>query len=1079
MAFNIGPRIGVEGEKELKEALRAIIAEFKTLDAEMKAMETAFKRGEQSQKAYTDYQNKAAQAAEVLNRLTEEYAKWLGIASERQGENSSYAERYRTEIAKVGAEQENLKTRAQNAAEAEKEFASNIEQTSDALSELETALLAAGIVKGLDNIKELLLDCSDAAKEFETGMAAVSRTTGLEGSGLDSMAETLKELSTEMPITTTELANIVSTAGQLGIKTADLEKFSTVMAKLGTATELTSESAATMLAQLVNITGTTEYDRLGSMFAYLGDATAATTTKIVEMSQAMAASASVAGLNERAIAAIAASVASLGIESQAGGTAMSTLVSSIYKAIESGDGLEEFARVANMSAGEFKAAWGRDAGAALASFIDGLNDAERNGKSAIMVLEELGITNVRQTRAILGLAEAEGMLSTNLALANKAWNENTALTEKASKMYDTTEARFVKFENSVNNLKIAIGEDLNVALAELADTGADAADWAAEFVNTHPGFVAAVSGMATATGLLSTGITGLLVASKAAVGIQKLTQAVKMLTATGLGKWGLIITGVTAALSGLAAAGSMLSEVGAEAKDLAADVESSADAFAEQSDAMERSVSETQGVIDAIGRLSEKENKSAADKKLLAQLVDDLNETLPSLALNYDEEADALTRAGAAAEWTTDAIIDMAEALNKERQQAQYVERMSELLAERATITEKLAAAEAILRDPSSKWFEKEDAKTAMYEYKQALADIDTEYGSLTTEIENFNTAVESSGEDLTGLEGILYDAKVEMDALAKAYQEAYDKIYSAIEGVGGPLDELKANTEITTSQIGKNLSQQVGYWEDYNANLETLLGRDIEGIERLVEHFNDGSADSAGALAALASATDEELQKMVDDLDKAEEFKRGIAGAFADVQTQASAKMSAIVSDTSRKIGQLNLSPQAKTAGMNTLQGYINGLNSKSGSLYNRVWAIASNVIANMKAALGIASPSKVFKGFGEFTMLGYIEGIKNEERAVEKAMQHAAQSALDAFNAQSVAFDGFEVPTISGVYDRMGGSLAGGSMSTTTNNKTINLGGITLTVNAAAGQSAQDIAEAVMDAIQAEVERKGAVFA
>ena len=54
MAFNIGPRIGVEGEKELKEALRSIIAQFKTLDAEMKAMEEAFKRGEKSQKAYTE-----------------------------------------------------------------------------------------------------------------------------------------------------------------------------------------------------------------------------------------------------------------------------------------------------------------------------------------------------------------------------------------------------------------------------------------------------------------------------------------------------------------------------------------------------------------------------------------------------------------------------------------------------------------------------------------------------------------------------------------------------------------------------------------------------------------------------------------------------------------------------------------------------------------------------------------------------------------------------------------------------------------------------------------------------------------
>ena len=218
---------------------------------------------------------------------------------------------------------------------------------------------------------------------------------------------------------------------------------------LATTTDLTADNAATMLAQFANITGLTDYERLGAVVASLGDSTATTASRVVEMSQGMAAAASVAGMSERDILAIAAAVGSLGIESQAGSTAMATLISTLYKATETGNKLEDFASVAGMTADEFKEAWGKDAVGALDAFIRGLNDTERNGKSAIVVLDDLGIKNVRQTKAILGLAEAGDLLTGTIAQANQAWNENTALNEKAAIMYETTEAKITMYKNSV------------------------------------------------------------------------------------------------------------------------------------------------------------------------------------------------------------------------------------------------------------------------------------------------------------------------------------------------------------------------------------------------------------------------------------------------------------------------------------------------------------------------------------------------------------------------------------------------------------------------------------------------------
>lgn len=1080
MAFNIGPRIGVEGEKELKEALKAIIAQFKTLDAEMKAMETAFKRGEMSQKGYTEYQTKAADAMGVLAKLTEEYAKWVDIAAAKHGESSSEAERYRTEIAKVSVEQENLKTRSRDAAKAQEELAEESEKTAEALSALETVLIEAGIIKGLEGLKEVLAECSRAAAEFETAMAAVSRTTGLDGMALDDMASSLKGLSTELPITANELANLVSDAGQLGIQTHELELFAETMAKIGTATEMTAQEAGALIAQFSNITGVREFDRLASMFVQLGDATATTATKTIEMSQAMAASASMAGLSAQAIAAISATVASLGIESQAGGTAISTLVQNIYKAVESGGkALEDFAAVAGMSAGEFKAAWGSDADSAFAAFISGLDDVEKNGQSAISLLEELEIKNIRQARAVLGLSQAEEQLAANMELANKAWNENAALGEKAAKMYDTTEGKFKTFENSINNLKIAIGNALNPALADMAESGGNAFQWAAEFVDKHPGIVDAITAVAVAMGAL-TATTG------AAIGISKLTQGLALLKTTLAGLTGLaqgvaVFGGWAAAIAGVVTALELFRrnvyDSAYEAKNFIDTVEESADVFNEQKEALSANESEVENLIDSLSKLSDKENKTATDKKTIKELVDKLNTALPELALNYDETADAITRVGGSAKLTADDVLQLAQAMADEAEQEANIKRMADLLTQQADLQERLNAARKALAEETD-FFSSVDNMKAVEEYSAALAGVNAEIDSLYGSMERSEEVATATGEDLTALNGILNDAQIQIDALAEEYTEAFNRIYESIRGVGGPLEELKANTELSTEAIGKNLDQQVVYWEEYGKNLDNLLARDIEGIEKLVEHFNDGSEDSAGALAALATATDDELRKMVEDLDKADEFKRGISGAFAEAEINAADRMQQIVNNTTSKILELNLSSQAYSAGMDTLQGYINGLNMKSSALYNRMYAIARQTIANMRAGLDSHSPSREFEDIGIDTILGYIKGVDEKAKTVMTKMREIARDAIATFNGEADGINPFELPDVDGITARMGGSLSSGSFGSTTNNKTLNLGGITITVNAAANQSPQQIAEAVMEAIQAEVDRKGAVF-
>ena len=436
--------------------------------------------------------------------------------------------------------------------QAQKEEAESSNALGEALAGAAAAAEAIGIAKGLETVYGALKDCSQASAEFETAMAGVKRTVGGDDAFIDSLGDSFKELSTEIPITSNELAGIATTAGQLGIAQENVETFTIVMAKLATTTDLTADNAATMLAQFANITGTTDYERLGATVAALGDSTATTASKVVEMSQGMAAAASIAGMSETDILAISAAVGSLGIEAASGSTSMSTLISTLYKATQTGDKLEDFASVAGMSASEFAAAWAGDPVQALNAFIQGLNDTERNGKSAVVILDELGIKNVRQTKAILGLASAGDLLTNTIAQANSAWEENSALNEKAAIMYGTTEAKMTMMQNAANNVQIAIGDALNPVLGAAADAATSLLQPIAEFISDNPALVQAITtfvgvlGLATAGLAAYTAITKLAAAASALLTTSMPVLAIIAGVAAGLGA----LVGVISALTG-------------------------------------------------------------------------------------------------------------------------------------------------------------------------------------------------------------------------------------------------------------------------------------------------------------------------------------------------------------------------------------------------------------------------------------------------------------------------------------------------------------------------------------------------
>nr|DAH37248.1 MAG TPA: minor tail protein [Caudoviricetes sp.] len=341
---------------------------------------------------------------------------------------------------------------------------SGLKATVTAIGAVGTGLLAAG---GF---------ATKAGIEFESAFAGIRKTVDATEEQFEQLEAGILSMSKRIPQSAAELSSIGEAAGQLGIKTENIEGFIETMANLGVATNMTSEEAATSLARLANITQMpqTEFNKLGSVIVALGNNLATTESEITAMGLRIAGAANQVGMSEAEIMAFSGALSSVGIEAEAGGTAFSTLISKMNLATaQGGKDLQNFASVAGMSADEFKQSFEQDASGAILSFVKGLANVNESGGSAIAVLDEIGLSDIRMRDAMLRAAGASDVFSEALNIGTQAWDENTALTKEAEQRYKTMESRIQLLKNGVTNLGIAFYQSTNENIGGAVDLASD------------------------------------------------------------------------------------------------------------------------------------------------------------------------------------------------------------------------------------------------------------------------------------------------------------------------------------------------------------------------------------------------------------------------------------------------------------------------------------------------------------------------------------------------------------------------------------------------------------------------------
>lgn len=306
-----------------------------------------------------------------------------------------------------------------------------------------------------------------SAMSWESAFAGVKKTndevvdsTGNVVYSYADLENGLRGLAAQLPASHQEIAGVAEAAGQLGIKSQDVVSFTKTMIDMGESTNLSAEDAASAIAKIANITGLTsdEYQRFGSSVVALGNNFATTESDIVSMANRLAASGTLAGLTNQEILGLATAMSSVGIEAEAGGTAMTQTLAAIESAVAAGgEDLQKFAIVAGESSEEFASKWKNKPVEAIQDFIRGLGTLDERGASATMVLDDMGLSGVRQSNMLKSLALAADTMTGAVDLSNRAWNENTALTNEASTRYETTESKLKMLKNQVVDMAIDFG----------------------------------------------------------------------------------------------------------------------------------------------------------------------------------------------------------------------------------------------------------------------------------------------------------------------------------------------------------------------------------------------------------------------------------------------------------------------------------------------------------------------------------------------------------------------------------------------------------------------------------------------
>lgn len=901
-----------------------------------------------------------------------------------------------------------------------------------AFEDMYQAVTALGLLEGVKKLAEGMKSCVDAAAEFEYQMATVQSLSGATGSEFKELSNRAKTLGATTSFTATQAGEAMEYMALAGWKSKDmLEGVDGIMAlaaaatmDLGTASDIVTDNLTAF-----NLTAK-DSNRFADQLAYAMSKSNTNVEQLGESYKYCAATSTQLGYSMEDTTAALMVMANAGIKGSSSGTALSSIMTRLGNDVSDcrtmleGYGIQVYdttGSVRELSAilDDMKGIWG------------GLTDEEKSALSYTVA----GKTAQAQLMTVLG--ESTGAFET---YAEGLRNCNGAAKEMQDIKLDTFTGQIQLLESAYDGLRVSIGEDLMPVMGMLVEGLTDVLTVANGLVEENPAVTAAIVGITTALAALAIGavatssvVTGTLVPALIAAFSNPVILAV-----AAIGALVAALVTLRQNMQETNAEGQMWAatkQMREEAEELTATIREEQQAFEELAEGLEKTARSGSPLVDELDGLRKKTDLTASEQERLLYIVGKLNEDFPELGLAYDEATGSLNM-------STEAVRKFVEASAEESLASEMAARYNAVLDERTQITDKLTEAQDALTEAEEQLAEAKaeaesriftwnnavrdaeascrDAQAAVDELRQADADLAQEEETLRESIDAANTEIGETDGVSQAASGAIDAMITQMETLNQAYMDMYKEALESIEGQFNLWDELDEVAATSAEDIKAALESQTEYWTNYAENLANLNGRNIEGLNAFVAAVDDGSTNAAAYIAGLAEMSDEELSVLVDQTWPALiDAQNTAAEGSAEMALSYTENINAMASDTAEAIKAMNLSDEAKKAAADTMQGYVNGLDSSFVS--SKMEETAKQATERFKSQLGVHSPSTVFEEIGNNTMQGYAQGVSKNQSLVVTEMETVAKQLTEKAKTTlgAPAFQEIGKVTMSGIRD------------------------------------------------------------
>ncbi|WP_253303072.1 phage tail tape measure protein [Wolbachia endosymbiont of Phyllotreta cruciferae] len=354
-----------EAEKKAKESAAAIAKEKKEKKEPSKALRNEFEKLKASASKAKEAYIKKRDALHTLNEEIRKSGKDVKSLVRDQTKLGSSIEVLKGKYSKLGS----VIQKQRNALAKKAHYRSQVMET------IGLGLSLAAPIK--------------VAIDFESAMADVKKVVNFKDgtNEAEEFAQKLKKLSREIPLSASELAQIAASGGQLGINKGKLLEFTTTVAKMATAFDMSAEQAGDSIAKLANIYGIAveKMEEVGDVINYLSDNTAAKANDMIEALARVGGNAKQFGLDINQTSSLVNAFVSLGKQPEKAATAVNALLSKLQTAEGQGKEFKAALESIGITAKEMSQKVAENGQNALLHFFEILEKVDRQERSQILL----------------------------------------------------------------------------------------------------------------------------------------------------------------------------------------------------------------------------------------------------------------------------------------------------------------------------------------------------------------------------------------------------------------------------------------------------------------------------------------------------------------------------------------------------------------------------------------------------------------------------------------------------------------------------------------------------------------------